>query len=132
MSKERKELEQKRYSKIGIIVAAIFIALVIILNIGKDNLPWKFYSIYIEMPQIGNLKEGSAIFNQGSQIGYIKKIEITAETFILHSKFKQKTRLPRAASGKILQDDYKKQDFIEITVSDWESPLLVDGDTIGF
>jgi phospholipid/cholesterol/gamma-HCH transport system substrate-binding protein len=132
MSKENKDSEQKRYSNIGIIIAVIFIVLVIILNLGKDNLSWKFYSIYIEMPQIGNLKEGSAVFNQGSQIGYIKEIEITNTNFILHSKLKQKARLPRVASGQILQDNYKKQDFVEITVRDWESPLLVDGDTIGF
>ncbi|MGK0388971.1 MAG: ABC-type transporter Mla subunit MlaD [Maribacter sp.] len=132
MSKENKDPNQKQYSKLGIIIAVIFIILVIALNFGKDNVPGKFYSIYIEMPQIGNLKEGSAVFNQGSQIGYIKSIEMTNKKFILHSKLKQKTRLPAAASGQIVQDDYKKQDFLEITVSDWGSPLLEEGDTIDF
>lgn len=132
MTKENKDPNQAKYSKIGMLMVVIFIMLVLILNMGKDSLPWKFYSIYIEMPGIGNLKEGSAIFNQGSQIGYVKEIEITNEAFILHAKLKQKTRLPRAASGQVLKDNYKKQDFIDITVRDWESTLLMEGDTIGF
>lgn len=130
MSKENKDPKQAQYSKLGIIITVVFVTLVIILNLGKDNLPWKFYSVYIEVQQAGNLKVGSAIFNQDSQIGYIKEIDITKQPLILHAKLKQKTRLPNAAKGTIRQDDYKKQDFIDIIVNDWEAPLLMDGDTI--
>ncbi len=130
--KESQELiiEKKRYTKMGLIAILVLIFTIVFLNITRETMPWKYYTVYIQSKDIKGLQKGSPIFCNNAQVGSIQKIELKDNYILMTSTISRKYKLPTNLTIRMKMDKIKKRELLTISVGTFEPPFLSPKDTI--
>jgi len=126
--------ESRHQRRVGLFVLACLVlmgALMLIFSKGTGLLA-SSYEIKLRLKNVGGLKERSAVFLAGVQVGNLKSADLAPDglSVVLHLRILKQFSIKTNASFKVEQIGMLGDQFVSIYPKTSAAPLLKDGDEV--
>ncbi len=115
----------------GLLVFIAFLLIIIFLKVNENELPWKFYTVWVRTESPYLLKEGSPIICNQVEIGFVKNIEKKDNIHIVEANLKRKYKIPKQGLDlKIISPSKDIEAAIKVDIGEIKNPYLQKGDIL--
>ncbi len=119
--------KEKSYATVGKSMFLGLLLLIILLNVGRDYFPWKYYTLYLNTPQLSTtIQKGKYIKANDIRMGYIHSFEKQHNSLTtIRLQMKRKFKIPTQTSHY-----FDEAGHIILKIEDGDSDFLEKGDTL--